>query len=74
MVNKYPGACVICGASVPANGGECTKNGRRWTVAHSNCVKSGHRRVDSIVIGGNHYTRNKGGRCEDAPCCGCCTI
>jgi hypothetical protein len=20
------------------------------------------------------FTRNKAGRCEDAPCCGCCTI
>ena len=25
-------------------------------------------------IGGNEYYRNKAGRCEDAPCCGCCTI
>lgn len=23
--------------------------------------------------GGTFY-RNKNGRCEDAPCCGCCTI
>lgn len=25
-------------------------------------------------IGGREYYRNKQGRCEDAPCCGCCTI
>jgi hypothetical protein len=24
--------------------------------------------------GGREYYRNKAGRCEDAPCCGCCTI
>ena len=24
--------------------------------------------------GGKEYYRNKQGRCEDAPCCGCCTI
>lgn len=24
--------------------------------------------------GGKEYYRNKAGRCEDAPCCGCCTI
>lgn len=23
---------------------------------------------------GKQYYRNKQGRCEDAPCCGCCTI
>jgi hypothetical protein len=23
---------------------------------------------------GREYYRNKNGRCEDAPCCGCCTI
>lgn len=23
---------------------------------------------------GDSYTRNSLGRCEDAPCCGCCTI
>lgn len=25
-------------------------------------------------ISGKEYYRNKKGRCEDAPCCGCCTI
>lgn len=29
---------------------------------------------DHIVIGGQSYYRNTRGRCEDAPCCGCCTI
>ena len=29
---------------------------------------------DVITMGGKEYYRNKGGRCEDAPCCGCCTI
>lgn len=29
---------------------------------------------DHFVIGGNDYFRNKSGRCDDAPCCGCCTI
>ena len=23
---------------------------------------------------GQEFYRNKAGRCEDAPCCGCCTI
>lgn len=29
---------------------------------------------DAISIGGQEFYRNRKGRCEDAPCCGCCTI
>ncbi len=29
---------------------------------------------DHFVIGGQSFYRNTRGRCEDAPCCGCCTI
>ena len=35
----------------------------------------GDMRVSDVIgIGGKEFYRNKGGRCEDAPCCGCCTI
>ncbi len=30
--------------------------------------------VISIRTSGGSFTRNANGRCEDAPCCGCCTI
>jgi hypothetical protein len=39
--------------------------------------RSGGRRrrgVISIRTSGGSFTRNANGRCEDAPCCGCCTI
>jgi hypothetical protein len=29
---------------------------------------------DVIRTSGGTFYRNKQGRCEDAPCCGCCTI
>ena len=29
---------------------------------------------DVYRFGNNEFYRNKAGRCEDAPCCGCCTI
>jgi hypothetical protein len=29
---------------------------------------------DVFQIGAREFYRNKAGRCEDAPCCGCCTI
>jgi len=31
-------------------------------------------RSDIFQISGREYYRNKRGKCEDAPCCGCCTI
>lgn len=74
MVNKYPAQCSTCGATVPANGGTVKRNGRRWEVYHLACEQKGEAAVSTFVIGGKEYTRNKRGRCEDAPCCGCCTI
>ncbi len=31
-------------------------------------------RPHHVRLGGRDYFRNARGRCEDAPCCGCCTI
>jgi hypothetical protein len=37
--------------------------------------RSGNQYVShEFIIGGRAYYRNKRGTCEDAPCCGCCTI
>ena len=72
-VNKYAGPCGVCGARVPAKGGLLGKKGGAWYAVHLAC-EGGTPGVIDIQIGGNHYTRNARGRCEDAPCCGCCTI
>lgn len=74
MTNKYPGRCRYCGGRVPAYGGRLSKNGKRWVVSHLPCEEDGADRVDTIRIGDKTFTRNARGRCEDAPCCGCCTI
>jgi hypothetical protein len=29
---------------------------------------------DTVQFGDRVFYRNNNGRCEDAPCCGCCTI
>jgi hypothetical protein len=50
------------------------KRGRRWLVEHLACADADAPAVDTFVIGGREYTRNARGRCEDAPCCGCCSI
>lgn len=84
MVNRYAARCYYCRATVPPRGGRCWKYGRRWYAIHLACdeerkaaKKAGRapeRAVTSIVIGDKEYTQNARGRCEDAPCCGCCTI
>lgn len=43
-------------------------------VARRMAVDSGRTVSTHIRIGGRDYYRNRRGRCEDAPCCGCCTI
>ena len=73
--NRYPGGCRECGGRVEAGAGRIAgKVGNRWTVAHLSCAEAGEAAVMVIEIGGNEYTRNRNGRCEDAPACGCCTI
>lgn len=73
MVNKYKGTCVKCGSIVPALGGKVFKQGGRWVVIHLCCEDQDHPGVSTTVFGdGTVLFRNKRGRCEDAPCCGCC--
>jgi hypothetical protein len=79
MVNRYAGACGTCGGEVPANGGviEARRLGpkvRGWVVRHTACAEAGEPAVMTIRTAGGTFIRNARGRCEDAPCCGCCTI
>lgn len=74
MTNRYSGICEACGSDVPPNGGTVRKIGRRWIVRHLACDASGRSEVMEVRFGDRSFTRNKRGRCEDAPCCGCCTI
>jgi len=75
MLNRFAGRCHYCGGGVPAKGGDCFKVNGRWAVAHLSCKSSEKSEVDVIKFSsGEEFYRNKKGRCEDAPCCGCCTI
>jgi hypothetical protein len=74
MLNKYPGTCAICNNTVPANGGRLQKRGRIWLVTHLSCTAESGAGVHTFRTSGGTFYRNKRGRCEDAPCCGCCTI
>ena len=72
--NKYAAGCTLCGNDVSPGAGTLSKVGRRWVVRHLACA-AGAPAVDTVRFNsGRSYYRNRGGRCEDAPCCGCCTI
>jgi hypothetical protein len=77
MINRYPGACPYCGGPVAAKAGKLVRvaHGRVWAPAHLACANAGEAEVETFTFlaTGESVTRNRRGRCEDAPCCGCCT-
>ena len=72
MRARYPGRCAATGAPIRP-GDDILYDGRtgRATLAAPRADY-----VSDVIDFGNgqRYYRNKNGRCEDAPCCGCCTI
>lgn len=84
-VNREQATCVICGLPVPALGGvewDCPAETERdmgepfeLRTAHLSCRVTGRPEVVAVrnfageVVG----IVNRTGRCEDAPCCGCCS-
>jgi hypothetical protein len=77
MTNRYPACCSKCSVTVPANGGTLRKVGRKWEVTHLTCEgaapNSEPRVVEFRFSSGAVVTRNRRGKCVDAPCCGCCS-
>ena len=78
MLARYPGYCAQTGAAIRP-GDLIDYHGRGRSILRSRAStdsSAGAARPvsDHIVIGGQSYYRNMRGRCEDAPCCGCCTI
>lgn len=80
MNARYPGTDAITGRRFNV-GDEIrydTATRKAW-VHEPGDMESAPMRSDYVshVIdfgSGKQYYRNKAGRCEDAPCCGCCTI
>lgn len=85
MNARYAGRDAITGASIrPGDQIQyCTNTRRAWLaepgdMADLDVIDHPSRYNPSWVShvwtsGGKEYYRNKAGRCEDAPCCGCCT-
>ena len=70
MRARYPGRCAATGAPFKPGAliyyDPATKRATLAPVLNT-IMFSGER-------GPVHFIRNAAGRCEDAPCCGCCTI
>ena len=84
MTAKYPGVCSISGARIrPGDRIEWNRKTRKAvlvvddtdTMASETCavLTSPVSHVYRFASGAVGY-RNKRGLCEDAPCCGCCTV
>ena len=75
-VNRYPGHCAYCGNRVQANAGVLLQVSGVWMPAHMECEMHQAPQVNSYYspVTGFYGIQNARGRCEDAPCCGCCTM
>lgn len=74
IVNQFPGTCRLCGCRVPARGGVVIETPDCFALLHLACEREGSAQVEQVfsVASDTHVRRNVNGRCEDAPCCGCC--
>ena len=82
MNARYPGRDAITGARInPGDEIQFDTITRRAWIAEPGDMDDGQQDVSrhnpawiSHVwnSGGREYYQNKRGRCEDAPCCGCC--
>ena len=87
MVNRYKGKCTFCGQVVKARKGLLLGRRGAYSVAHNSCYEaapdnegeatalalSRSNVVVTTFSSGKSVYRNRRGRCEDAPCCGCCS-
>ena len=69
MIARYPGTCARTGRAIRP-GDVITFTSARKPVL----VQQMHNVSDTVQFGDRTFYRNRNGRCEDAPCCGCCTI
>ena len=67
---KYRGQCQRTG-QVILPGDNVEYQGKKLVLVQKT---RGSDFSDLYVIGNKEYIQNARGRCEDAPCCGCCTV
>jgi hypothetical protein len=65
MTNRFAAKCTSCSGRVAARAGVLSGSKRQgWSVRHADC--SGEAAEPTW--------KQRYGRCEDAPCCGCCGV
>lgn len=76
MLAKFTGKCVETGERI--NPGDTIKYVRGYgstLISRGTTPPADGRYISDVFrTSGGEFYRNKNGRCEDAPCCGCCTI
>jgi hypothetical protein len=72
MTARYRSVCCQSGRAILP--GDTITYDRRTKRAVLVTANRGADRSDLFVTSGGEFIRNARGRCEDAPCCGCCTI
>jgi hypothetical protein len=70
--NQYAGECTGCGVQVPAGRGILTGRRRAWQVWCAGCAEEAVPAGAEEGSGSGGGRAEQRGRCEDAPCCGCC--
>ncbi len=82
--SKFNSKCKACNGPIKAgerinwsrNSGahhlDCAANDNKNNMAVPKIITTRFVSAESDYIGQAHY-RNSRGRCEDAPCCGCCS-
>jgi hypothetical protein len=73
MIARYPGRCARTGRVIRP-GDVITFTPARKPVLVQQMHNDPQGVSDTIQFGDRVFYRNRNGRCEDAPCCGCCTI
>lgn len=73
MIARYAGVCADTGAAIRSGDTIRYDRATKRSVLVSKAA-DGKYVSDVFRTSGGTFFRNKKGRCEDAPCCGCCTI
>lgn len=71
MIARFPGRCARTGRAIKPGDVISFTSARKAVLVqqqHNDNVS------DTVQFGDRVFYRNRNGRCEDAPCCGCCTI
>jgi hypothetical protein len=84
MESRFSGTCGACSVRFPRGTlidyDRSGPRGRKASHADCDAPASSHREhaeanpIIEIITSGGSFTQRRYGRCEDAPCCGCCTF